>query len=316
MGIIKKHTNTEQAAPAQTPTFEAEDGAGQEAVVAEKAAPEVKTVTRADVKQEAAAQATESTAVPTKEAEQPGQSQAGTAATQQAAPEAPKSTAVLARAPGGQLKTFLSGGSAVSPLKDLENAFQKAGIEIDYSTFPRLRVDAGCIATPEGKEAGEFIEIQVVSYSPSWTVTAGVDGDEGKKHVRFSDDGQTVNPAGDGDEFAGMSLEDYKAHLVGLGFEKASIKTYTIVHGLAVEAEEVDFAHLNEMVSLSLSPQSKKKFDSYIINRTIQAKMGRVQETSGNPVVRFTSERTKGKDNQSYFNLVPSHGKTAPIDLA
>ncbi len=181
---------------------------------------------------------------------------------------------------------------------------------------PRLRVDAGCIASPEGKEAGEYIEIQVVSYAPSWTITTGTDGEESKKWVRFSDDGKVTNPAGDNDEFAGMPVDEYKAHLVAQGFEKASIKAYTIIYGIAVEAEEQDFAHLNEMIALSLAPQSAKKFDSYIINRTIQAKMRRIEETSGNPVVRFTSERTKGKDNQSYFNLIPSHGKTAPVDLS
>lgn len=299
MGIIKAHKNTETPAAA-TPAFEAEDGAGQEAA----AQPEVKTVTRADVQKEAPKVEPEVAAQPEPAAEAP------------AAPEAPKSTAVLARAPGGQLKTFLNNGSGmVSPLADLRDAFTKAGIEIDYSTFPRLRVDAGCIATPEGKEAGEFVEIQVVSFSPTWTVTTGVDGEEGKKHVRFSDDGKTTNPAGDSDEFAGMALDEYKAHLISQGFEKSSIKEYLVVYGLALDAEEADFAHMNEMVALSLSPQSKKKFDSYMINRTIQAKMGRVVETSGNPVVRFTSERVKGKD-VSYFNLLPSHGKTAPVDLA
>jgi hypothetical protein len=300
MGIIKKHSAAAEQAPAvATPSFEAEE----QAAVVETTVQEVKTVTRADVQKEAPAAAP----VADKQPETP--------AAEQAAPEVSKSTAILARAPGGQLKTFLSGGAMVSPLKDLESAFQKAGIEIDYATFPRLRVDAGCIASPEGKEAGEFIELQIVSYAPSWTITTGTDGEESKKWVRFSDDGQTTNPAGDNDEFAGMSLNEYKAVLIEKGFEKAAIKQHLIVYGIALEAEESDFSHLNEVVALSLSPTSKTKFESYIINRSIQARMGRVQETSGNPVVRFSVERVKGKD-VSYFNLVPSHGKTAPIDLA
>lgn len=335
MGILKaaktnENKSHEAEAAKQTPAFESEDGAGQEATV--------KTVTRADVKKEethaqekhgvhggegatlqteqaAAAQATESSNMSSKEAEQPGQPREGAAATEKPV-ETSKSTAVLARAPGGQLKTFLNnGGGMVSPLADLENAFGKAGIEIDYSTFPRLRVDAGCIATPEGAEAGEWIEIQIVSYSPSWTVTPGVDGKEGKEHVRFSDDGKVTNPAGDADQFAGTALDEYREHLVSLGFEKASIKEYLVVYGLALDCEEADFAHKNEMVALSLAPESRKKFDSYKINRAIQAKMGRVVEKSGNPVVKFTSVRVSGKE-RSYFNLVPSHGVTEPIDLA
>lgn len=296
MGILKNAKKAEQQHAPATPAFEAEEGNTVEVETT------VKSVTREQVAPPAEVQA-----------ESPA---AEVSADPVPAVEPTKSTAVLARAPGGQLKTFLNGGGGViSPLKDLEGAFQKAGIEIDYSTFPRMRVDAGCIASPEGAEAGDFLELQVVSYSPSWTITTGVDGEEGKKHVRFSDDGETINAAGDADEFAGFSLQDYKAHLISLGFEKSSVKEYCVIHGLALDAQEADFAHLNEMVSLSLSPQSKKKFDSYVINRSIQARMGRVQETSGNPVVRWTVERVKGKD-VSYFNLVPSHGKTAPVDLA
>jgi hypothetical protein len=309
MGILKK------AAPAaetnNTPAFESEDGQETTAVVQE-AAPVVKTVTRGDV----APAVVEEVKTEAGVVEAAAQS-AATAAESSVEAAPVKSAVVLARTEGGQLKTFLNnGGGIVSPLKDLENAFAKAGIETDYSTFPRLRVDAGCIASTEGREAGDFIEIQVISFAPSWTITTGTDGEESKKWVRFSDDGKVTNAAGDNDEYAGTPLDEYKAILVSNGFEKASIKVYTIVTGIAVEAEEADFAHLNEVVSLSLAPQSAKKFDSYIINRTIQAKMNRLKETSGNPVVRFTSERTKGKDNQSFFNLIPSHGETAPADLS
>jgi len=311
MGILKA-----KVAPAaienNAPAFEAEDGAAVETVAV------VKTVTREQVAPAVVVEVkTETETVVVEAAAQSAASAAESTTALTTEVVEVKQTAIIARAEGGQLKTFLNnGGGIVSPLKDLENAFVKAGIEIDYSTFPRLRVDAGCIASTEGQEAGDFIEIQVISFADSWTITTGTDGEESKKWVRFSDDGKVTNAAGDSDEFAGTPLEEYKAHLVANGFEKAAIKTYTIVYGIAVEAQEVDFAHLNEVVALSLSPSSKKKFDSYIINRTIQAKMNRLKETSGNPVVRFTSERTKGRDNQSYFSLLPSHGKTAPADLS
>lgn len=314
MGIVKNtkahEEKAHEAQAKQTPAFEAEDSAAESNAGAEPAA--VKTVTRADVAKDQPKQADAQANGDADSAKVDEQQ----SAVQASAPEAPKSTAVLARAPGGQLKTFLNSGTGmVSPLKDLENAFSNAGIEIDYSTFPRLRVDAGCIATSEGAEAGEWIEIQIVSYSPSWTVTPGVDGKEGKEHVRFSDDGKVTNAAGDSDQFAGTSLDEYREHLVSLGFEKALVKEYLVVYGLALDCEEADFAHKNEMVALSLAPESRKKFDSYKINRAIQAKMGRVVEKSGNPVVKFTSVRVSGKE-RSYFNLIPSHGVTEPVDLA
>jgi hypothetical protein len=288
MGILKAKKEEQVSAPA----FEAEEGA----VVEVQA--EVKAVTRESVAPEVAEQqAAEVAAEPAVEQ------------------EAPKSTAIIARAPGGQLKTLFSGTAAVSPLKDLENAFQKNEIDVSYDTFPRLRIDAGCIATADGKEAGDFVELQIISYSPTWTVTTGTDGDEGKKLVRFSSNGKTTNPAGESDEFAGTDLEEYRKHLVSLGFEKAAIKENLVVYGVALDAQEVDFAHLNEVVALQLAPQSRAKFNSYVINRSIQARMGRVQETSGHPVIRFTAERAKSNDGKSYFNICPSHGKTAPVDL-
>jgi hypothetical protein len=309
MGILKKH-NAEAAnaaAEASTPAFEGEQDAGQ-AVEQETT---IKTVTREQVApaetkpaEKAAAESTQAAADSKTAVEQPTE-------------EAPaKTTAVIARTEGGALKTIFSGGKvAHNPLADLKDAFVKNGVEIDYNTFPRLRVDSGHIATAEGKDAGEHIEIQVMSYGPSWVIGSGTDDEESKKHVRFSNDGKTVKGAGDDDVWAGKSIDEYKEHLRELGYEKAALKEYTVVHGIALDAQEVSFAHLNEMVSLQLAPESKRKYDGYIMNRGIAARMGRIVETSGHPVVRFTTERAKNAQGKSYFNVIPSHGKTAPVDF-
>jgi hypothetical protein len=214
------------------------------------------------------------------------------------------------------LSNFLSGGKDIpNPLADLRDAFAKAGIPIDYNTFQRLRVDAGIISTQDGKEAGTFLELAVVSYSSSWTVSAGDDSEEGKKAVRFSDDGLTIRGAGEDDEHDGKTCTEYRDWLRDNGFEKAAVKEYLNVFGIAMAAEKADFAFMNEIVSVSLSPTSKGKFDNYILNRAVKARMGKIKEDSGNPVVRFTTERTKGKDNKSYFNLLPSDGLTEAPQL-
>ena len=75
------------------------------------------------------------------------------------------------------------------------------------------------------------------------------------------------------------------------------------------------FAHLNEVVSVQLAPLSKGKFEAYVMNRGIAARMGRVTETSGHPCVRFSTERAKNAQGKAFFNVVPSHGTTAPVDL-
>jgi hypothetical protein len=324
VGILKnKAANAEAANAGHQPTFEQEDG--EQGAGAGEATAAIKTVTREQVAPAApeaeATGAKETTKQPeaavVKETEkQPAVEKAPEAAVveEKQAPAASTSTAVVGAKPG-VIKNFLSaGGGMVNPLVDLKDAFSKAGIATDYSTFPRLRVDAGCIASTEGAEAGDFIELQVLSYSSSWTVTTGDDSKDAKTHVRFSDDGKITNPAGDKDEWAGTELETYRDHLISLGFEKAAIKEYEVIYGLALDCQEADFAHKNEVVALALAPESRRKFDSYKINRALQARMGRVKETSGNPVVRWTSQRVTGKE-RSYFNLLPSHGIMAPVDL-
>jgi hypothetical protein len=308
MGILKKH-NAEAAnaaAEANTPAFEGEQDAGQ--VVEQETT--VKTVTREQVAPAETKTAETTAKEPVASEQKVPEAQAGET------PAASKSTAVIARTEGGALKTIFSGGKvAHNPLADLKDAFVKNGVEIDYNTFPRLRVDSGHIATAEGKDAGEHIEIQVMSYGPSWVIGSSTDDEESKKHVRFSNDGKTVKGAGDDDVWAGKSIDEYKEHLRELGYEKAALKEYTVVHGIALDAQEVGFAHMNEMVSLQLAPESKRKYDGYIMNRGIAARMGRIVETSGHPVVRFTTERAKNAQGKSYFNVIPSHGKTAPVDF-
>lgn len=347
MSILKKNAQSQAAQAAQTPAFEAgEDRGGDIAVVEREVEASgantagdqsgvtdvqhtetVRTVTRGaatetEVKPVVNEQAAAGAAAALSKASAPKESKAKPDAEAAPATEAKvdaaetKTTAVVV--PQRKvLSNFLSGGKDIAnPLADLRDAFTKAGIPIDYNTFQRLRVDAGIISTQDGKEAGTFIELSVVSYSPSWTVTTGTDGEESKQHVRFSDDGKTIRGAGDEDDHAGKTCEEYRDWLRENGFEKAAIKEYMNVFGIAMAAEKSDFAFMNEIVSLSLSPTSKGKFDSYVINRAVKARMGKITEDSGNPVIRFTTDRTKGKDNKSYFNLVPTDGLTAAPELA
>jgi hypothetical protein len=343
MSILKSKAT--QAAAKNTPAFEAGEDRGGDTAVEERPADTTgantqvsdveHTETVRTVKREEAEKITDVT--PVNEAAQAGAAAALAKATDPAAkeakskpaadedkaPEAVKGDAAQAKTTAVAvpqrkvLSTFLSGSKDIpNPLADLRDAFANSGIPVDYNTFQRMRVDAGIIATKEGKEAGTFIELAIISYGSSWTVSSGDDSDEGNKAVRFSDDGKTIRGAGDDDEHDGKTCEEYRDHLREQGYEKASVKEYLNVFGIAVDAEKSDFAFMNEIVSLSLSPTSKGKFDSYVINRAVKARMGKVVEDSGNPVVRFTTERTKGKNDKSFFNLNPSDGKTAAPQLA
>jgi hypothetical protein len=316
MGILKKK---DDAVAAQAPAFEAqddtvvlerEDTVAQEAGNTPAATPAAKPRVQRPVEAAAEPQAEvvkEDAAKP--EAVKPAPQEA------QPAASASRSVSLIKRDENGQPITLLSGkGESTNLLANLKGAFAIAGHSVSYSTFPRLKLDTGKIATKEGDEAGDWIELQVISYDPSWTVGTGDDSEASKVHVRFSDDGLAVQGAGDDDEFAGMTLTEYRDVLREKGFEKAAVKEYTLVTGIAVMQQNDDFVHANEIVVLSLSPTSKGKFDSYVISRGLQARMGKVKEESANPIVRFTSNRVKGKD-RSYFTLVPSHGSAKPVEL-
>lgn len=314
MGIIKDKKPADNANVAteekKLPAFEGveETGAGESETPASDSVQDVEhTEKKVERKQP------EPEAKPLDEAkapadEKPKQSDEDTA-------QASKSTAVLKRDEAGKLPTlFSSKKNTPSPLAELKGIFEANGVHVEYGMFPQLRVDAGLIATKEGEEAGNWLELQVLSYGPTWTVATGTDDEESKKWVRFSSDGKTINPIGDGDDFGGWTCEDYVKHLRDQGFEKASKKEYCIVYGMAVDAEQKDFKFMSEVVSLQLAPQSKGKFDSYVLSRTLRARMGKIVENNAHPVVRFTTERVKGKE-RSYFNILASDGKTAPADL-
>jgi hypothetical protein len=208
MSILKSAKSQAQAA-AQVPAFEAgEDRGGDDVAVAEREdatqanaagantgvqdvqhtetvverkqpEPEVKQVSEQAAA--GAAAALKKAATPKQEAK------AEAAPAEQAAAPAAEQTTAVAVPQRKILSTFLSAGKDIpNPLADLKNAFMKAGIDIDYSTFQRVRPDTGVLSTPDGKEAGSWIELAIVSYGSSWTIGTGTDDEESKKHVRFS----------------------------------------------------------------------------------------------------------------------------------
>lgn len=320
MSIIKRTPKADnaQAANAQAPAFEdmskAESeqldaqAAGQTSGAAEVVQAEVVEDPRKSPKPADTTSKTIEGDV--KEVGEDGQPVAAAAAE----PEAKPQRAVVAV--GKTLPTLLSSGAAVNVLAALENALQKSGIEVEYGMFPRLRLDSGVIATAEGAEAGEWIEIQVISYGKSWAVAIGEDTKESKEMVRYSSDGVVIDkPLGDKeDEWAGKTCVEYRDHLVSQGYEKAKISEYTMVYGIAVSQEKMDFKHANDLVVLQMPPSSARDWKSYVLNRAIHARIGKIKEKSGNPVVRFSSERVKS-DAKTFFKITPTHGVADPIDF-
>lgn len=225
----------------------------------------------------------------------------------------PEATGVLAAAKQGMTMVkptahLLSAGTNVSPLRDLKDAFKAQDIDVSYNTFPRYRDDKGVIGDPEGNEAGSWLELMLISWNDSWTITPGDDSDKSKEHLRYSQDGVTIHSE---DDWNGRLCTEYVTHLNELGYEKAAIKKYTQLYGLMVDAEQPDCPGLQNMIQLALAPTSGALWNAYLVSRSVRARMGKVQETSGNPVVRFTSKRAKSGTN-TFYKLEPTDGLTPP----
>lgn len=288
MSILRKNAAASAETVATTPAFESEaDTAANVTETTEGVAKD----TAAEVKETAAEVKTESTST--------------------AVAEQPAASAPAVAQPGKPLTHVLQKGNNVSPLMDLKDAFQGVGIDVEYNTFPRYRDDKGVIGDPDGNEAGSYLEVQVLSWNHQWVVTPADDSDKAKEHLRYSKDGKTLDSD---DEWGGKPCDEYRDHLVELGYEKAGIKKYTYVFGMMVDAEQPDCPGMQQIIQLSLAPTSGALWDAYMLTRTVRARMGKVQETSGNPVIRFTSKRAKSGNNV-FFKLEPSDGLTPPAEM-
>jgi hypothetical protein len=320
MGILKRNTATAQPAPefegqedqqvaVETTTAQADAAQETQTPAAETAAaPADKKPAETEAKPEVKA------AEPKSEAK--AEAKPETKADEAAQPQAESSKrSVVAQRPG-PLPSLMGGGAAVNVLLPLEGYFEKNDFEVGYGSFPRLRLDTGMLATNEGAEAGEYVEIQIISYNKSYAISIGDDSEKGKEMVRFSKDGKVIDPLmgdADEDEWAGKPCTEYRDHLQNsMGFEKAKINEYTNIYGVALDSQSKDFKHMNEMVHLQIPAASGRDWKQYQLNRALAVRMGKLVETSANPVVRFSVERVKGKE-RTFYKLAPTHGVTEPI---
>lgn len=299
MSILNKTT----ANSADAAAFEnAEDTLGTEAAAAAEVQPEAskpesnKAESKASKKPAAEQAAAEPAAEPA-------------AATPESDVQADQPTSIVQAKP---LTHLMAAGSNISPLKDLEKVFEKQGIEVDFNTFPRYRDDKGTIGDTAGNEAGSWVELMVVSWSDSWMVAPGDDSEKAKEFVRYSRDGLTIRSE---DDWNGKTCDEYVTYLRDeMGYEKAGVRKYTNIYGMLVAAEQDDCPGLQQVIQLALAPTSGAAWQSYMVNRTLRARMGLVKETTGNPVVRFTSHRVKGSKN-TFFKLDVTEGVTE-VNLA
>jgi len=175
--------------------------------------------------------------------------------------------------------------------------------EFGYGDVPRIVANNNMIYGPDKMKLGTWIDVQVLSHSQRWMVSPGSDDDEAASLVRASYDGETILHNG---EDNGKLVADYIEELKEAGYDKAAVKEYLDIFCLLLDAENHDNAELlaqEGMLNISLSPQSKGKYNAYAkqIKLTVMRGLISPDKTS---VVRFKTS-LKSANNRDFTLLVP-----------
>lgn len=177
----------------------------------------------------------------------------------------------------------------INPLEPLKNAFF-----CEFDTLRGLKVSNGNVVDNQtGKSLGDVVGMELLSYQDQWVVSPGVDGDEGKEHVRYSDDGITTSK--------GENCQEYLQHLKSSGFDEAKMSKRTVIAGslfdIGVKGRKDLKDMQDELVQMSLAPTSKAGFDRYMMGQAFKIGKGLITP-DGATRIRITCEAVtkNGKD--------------------
>jgi hypothetical protein len=227
----------------------------------------------------------------------------GSAATKPATPAfEPEAEAPAAASPA--LAAVPNTGTALAPMQKAGALSTKLARPFEYvlasleraldathvGDLPRLKSGSGCIKDGDGTNYGSFVEMELLSYHDSWTISPGSDDDEAKELVRYSLDGTTIDGSGESVDAYIQRLRDVD------GYEKASKKKYLILAGIINDCEKSK-DKVGSIIQMSLSPQSAKTFNNYHMQRSVLVSRGTL-EAEGSQVVKVSAEGVtmNGKD--------------------
>lgn len=195
-----------------------------------------------------------------------------------AAKPASTSTAVATKA-AGQVAVAKA---LIDPLKALENAFP-----VEYDTLRNLLVTNGNVMDKDtSKPLGDIIGLELLSYQSQWVVSPGVDGDEAKEHVRYSDDGVTTTQ--------GEDCNEYLQSLKSSGFPEAKKSERVVIVGSVFEPGKLKDLK-DSLVQINLPPTSKAAFQRYRLDQAFQVGKGKIDAEGAERIKIECSLVTKGK---------------------
>lgn len=174
----------------------------------------------------------------------------------------------------------------VNPLEPLKNAFF-----VEFDTLRSLKITSGNVVDQQtGKALGDLVGLELLSYQDQWVVSPGVDGDAGKEHVRYSDDGKTTSK--------GENCDEYLQQLKDSGFDEAKISKRLVICGSLFDIGEKGRKTLPDMqdtlVQLSLAPTSKAGFDRYMMDQAFKIRKGLIQPTGADRIKIECQPASKG----------------------
>lgn len=172
--------------------------------------------------------------------------------------------------------------SLVDPLKALENAFR-----VEYDTLRNLVITNGNVMDKDTTKAlGDVVGIELLSFQSQWVVSPGVDGDEAKEHVRYSDDGQTTS-------LDGEDCMEYLARLKANGYPDAKMSERTVICGSIFEPGKLKDLK-DSLVQINLPPTSKAAFQRYRMDQAFKIGKGLIDGAGAERIKLECALTTKG----------------------
>lgn len=197
------------------------------------------------------------------------------AAVQETKAEAQAKTAATTAIATAQTRAVASPLSQATALKALQWAIPAADLEgMGIGVFPRITVGLDGFSRDKDTELGKQIKIAVLSWNPVWLVTHGEQNDaEANKLIRTSYDGVNLKN-GEG------TVASYIQQLKLDGYEKASVKQYIEIYCNLIEHQDGRGNPVavpdeeQEIVQVSLSPQSVGQFQRYLLESGLRKARG------------------------------------------
>lgn len=227
---------------------------------------------------------------------------AARAATAERAPSVQQTAAAGVEASMAVAK--ISAGAVSAPAKKFEYVLLPLACAlkpVDVAALTRLKSGSGNIKDENGVDYGRYVEMQLLSYHDSWTISPGSDNDESKDKVRYSLDGKTIDGTGE-------SVDEYIAFIkseAGGGYNNANKKQYLILAGILSDCEKSK-EKVSSVVQVSLAPKSGATFVNYHMQLSVQVMQSK-RDIKGAEMIRLdataASATIKGS-SKDYTKLV------------